>query len=131
MNEVMEFSDRITVLKGGEVEDTMPYQNDCRTPDKTVVGERELKPHKNEVAHARRSVLKLKICLLKIQRSDGDQKCVSGYPGRRNPWNRRGCRKWVRKNGKAVAGLRKVVGGTITINGRCDNAGCKSTREEK
>ena len=33
---------------------------------------------------------------------------------------------------EAVAGLRKVVGGTITINGgRCDNAGCKSTCEEK
>ena len=49
MNEVMEFADRITVLKGGKVEDTMVAADaTVERLTRAVVGERELKPHKNE-----------------------------------------------------------------------------------
>ena len=58
MNEVMEFADRITVLKGGEVEDTMPVSEaTVERLTKAVVGERELKPHKNEGGTCREEVV--------------------------------------------------------------------------
>ena len=58
MNEVMEFADRITVLKGGEVEDTMPASEaTVERLTKAVVGERELKPHKNEGGTKREEVV--------------------------------------------------------------------------
>ena len=58
MNEVMEFADRITVLKGGEVEDTMPASEaTVERLTKAVVGERELKPHKNEGGTCREEVV--------------------------------------------------------------------------
>ena len=58
MNEVMEFADRITVLKGGEVEDTMPASEATgERLTQAVVGERELKPHKNEGGTCREEVV--------------------------------------------------------------------------
>jgi len=49
MSEVMQFADRITVLKGGKVEDTMPASEaTIERLTRAVVGDREFKPQKNE-----------------------------------------------------------------------------------
>ena len=79
MNEVMEFADRITVLKGGEVEDTMPASEaTVERLTKAVVGERELKPHKNEGGTCREEVvLKLENLSVKKERERMAVKSVS------------------------------------------------------
>ena len=49
INEVMQFADRITVLKGGRVEDTMPVSEaTVERLTKAIVGERTFMPQKNE-----------------------------------------------------------------------------------
>jgi len=49
INEVMQFADRITVLKGGKVEDTMPVEEaTVERLTKAIVGERTFVPQKNE-----------------------------------------------------------------------------------
>ena len=120
MNEVMEFADRITVLKGGEVEDTMPASEaTVERLTKAVVGERELKPHKNEGGTCREEVvLKLEDLSVKNDRDlmaiknvsldihAGEILGIAGVAG-----------NGQKELAEAVAGLRKVVGGTITING--------------
>jgi len=120
MNEVMEFADRITVLKGGEVEDTMPASEaTVERLTKAVVGERELKPHKNEGGTCREEVvLKLENLSVKNDRDlmaiknvsldihAGEILGIAGVAG-----------NGQKELAEAVAGLRKVVGGTITING--------------
>ena len=120
MNEVMEFADRITVLKGGEVEDTMPVSEaTVERLTKAVVGERELKPHKNEGGTCREEVvLKLEDLSVKNDRDlmaiknvsldihAGEILGIAGVAG-----------NGQKELAEAVAGLRKVVGGTITING--------------
>ena len=101
MNEVMEFADRITVLKGGEVEDTMPASEaTVERLTKAVVGERELKPHKNEGGTCREEVV------LKLDIHAGEILGIAGVAG-----------NGQKELAEAVAGLRKVVGGTITIHG--------------
>lgn len=134
MNEVMEFADRITVLKGGEVEDTMPASEaTVERLTKAVVGERELKPHKNEGGTCREEVvLKLENLSVKNDRDlmaiknvsldihAGEILGIAGVAG-----------NGQKELAEAVAGLRKVVGNHHHQWGRCDNAGCKSTREEK
>lgn len=100
MNEVMEFADRITVLKGGEVEDTMPASEaTVERLTKAVVGERELKPHKND-----RDLMAIKNVSLDIHA--GEILGIAGVAG-----------NGQKELAEAVAGLRKVVGGTITIHG--------------
>ena len=120
MNEVMEFADRITVLKGGEVEDTMPASEaTVERLTKAVVGERELKPHKNEGGTCREEVvLKLENLSVKNDRDlmaiknvsldihAGEILGIAGVAG-----------NGQKELAEAVAGLRKVVGGTITIHG--------------
>lgn len=116
MNEVMEFADRITVLKGGEVEDTMPASEaTVERLTKAVVGERELKPHKNEGGTCREEVvLKLEDLSVKNDRDlmaiknvsldihAGEILGIAGVAG-----------NGQKELAEAVAGLRKVVGGTI------------------
>lgn len=120
MNEVMEFADRITVLKGGEVEDTMPASEaTVERLTKAVVGERELKPHKNEGGTCREEVvLKLENLSVKNDRDlmaiknvsldihAGEILGIAGVAG-----------NGQKELAEAVAGLRKVVGGTITSHG--------------
>lgn len=67
MNEVMQFADRVTVLKGGQVEDTMLVKDaTVERLTKAVVGERELKPQKNEGgSRTDRVVLKVENLLAK------------------------------------------------------------------
>ena len=91
MNEVMEFADRITVLKGGEVEDTMPAS------EATV--ERLTKAVKND-----RDLMAIKNVSLDIHA--GEILGIAGVAG-----------NGQKELAEAVAGLRKVVGGTITIHG--------------
>ena len=135
MNEVMEFADRITVLKGGEVEDTMPASEaTVERLTKAVVGERELKPHKNEGGTCREEVvLKLEDLSVKNDRDLMAIKNVSldihageilGIAG--------GCRKWSERTGRGCCRTEKSSRRNHHHSrGRRDNTGCKSTREEK
>ena len=120
MNEVMEFADRITVLKGGEVEDTMPASKaTVERLTKAVVGERELKPHKNEGGTKREEVvLEVKDLTVKNDRELEAIKKVSFDIHAGEIFGIAG----VAGNGQkelaeAVTGLRKAIGGTITISG--------------
>ena len=120
MNEVMEFADRITVLKGGEVEDTMPASEaTVERLTKAVVGERELKPHKNEGGTKREEVvLEVKDLTVKNDREleaikkvsfdihAGEIFVIAGVAG-----------NGQKELAEAVTGLRKAIGGTITISG--------------
>lgn len=120
MNEVMEFADRITVLKGGKVEDTMlATVATVERLTKAVIGKRELKPQKNEGrASTNKIVLDVKNLTVKNDRGldavkkvffdihAGEILGIAGVAG-----------NGQKELAEAIAGLRKTVSGTIVING--------------
>ena len=120
MNEVMEFADRITVLKGGKVEDTMVAADaTVERLTKAVVGERELKPHKNEGGSRRKEIVLdvrdlsvksdrnlIAVKNLSLQIHAGEIFGIAGVAG-----------NGQKELAEALAGLRKAETGTIFLNG--------------
>ncbi|RGO25048.1 ABC transporter ATP-binding protein [Dorea sp. OM02-2LB] len=120
MNEVMEFADRITVLKGGKVEDTMVAADATgERLTKAVVGERELKPHKNEGGSRRKEIVLdvrdlsvksdrnlIAVKNLSLQIHAGEIFGIAGVAG-----------NGQKELAEALAGLRKAETGTIFLNG--------------
>lgn len=120
MNEVMEFADRITVLKGGKVEDTMVAADaTVERLTRAVVGERELKPHKNEGGSRQENVVLdvkdlsvkndrelMAVKNLSIQIHAGEIFGIAGVAG-----------NGQKELAEAIAGLRKVETGAIVLNG--------------
>lgn len=120
MNEVMQFADRITVLKGGKVEDTMLAEDaTIERLTKAVVGDREFVPQKNEGSSKQDNVvLELKDVVVKNDKGLDALKNISidihageifGIAG-------------VAGNGQkelaeVIAGLRKVECGSILLHG--------------
>lgn len=120
MNEVMEFADRITVLKGGKVEDTMVAADaTVERLTRAVVGERELKPHKNEGGSRQENVVLdvkdlsvkndrelMAVKNLSIQIHAGEIFGIAGVAG-----------NGQKELAEAIAGLRKAETGAIILNG--------------
>ena len=120
MNEVMEFADRITVLKGGKVEDTMVAADaTVERLTRAVVGERELKPHKNEGGSRQENVVLdvkdlsvkndrelMAVKNLSIQIHAGEIFGIAGVAG-----------NGQKELAEAIAGLRKAETGAIVLNG--------------
>ena len=120
MNEVMEFADRITVLKGGKVEDTMVAADaTVERLTKAVVGERELKPHKNEGGSRQENVVLdvkdlsvkndrelMAVKNLSLQIHAGEIFGIAGVAG-----------NGQKELAEAIAGLRKAETGAIVLNG--------------
>ena len=120
MNEVMEFADRITVLKGGKVEDTMVAADaTVERLTRAVVGERELKPHKNEGGSRQENVVLdvkdlsvkndrelIAVKNLSIQIHAGEIFGIAGVAG-----------NGQKELAEAIAGLRKAETGAIVLNG--------------
>lgn len=120
MNEVMEFADRITVLKGGKVEDTMvAADSTVERLTRAVVGERELKPHKNEGGSRQENVVLdvkdlsvkndrelMAVKNLSIQIHAGEIFGIAGVAG-----------NGQKELAEAIAGLRKAETGAIVLNG--------------
>lgn len=119
MNEVMEFADRITVLKGGMVEDTMEASEaTVERLTKAVVGEREMKPQINTgEAVQDRIVLKVENLSVKNDRGlmavknlsmdirAGEIFGIAGVAG-----------NGQKELSEALAGLRKAEDGKILLN---------------
>lgn len=120
MNEVMEFADRITVLKGGKVEDTMVAADAMvERLTRAVVGERELKPHKNEGGSRQENVVLdvkdlsvkndrelMAVKNLSLQIHAGEIFGIAGVAG-----------NGQKELAEAIAGLRKAEMGAIVLNG--------------
>ena len=120
MNEVMEFADRITVLKGGKVEDTMVAADaTVERLTRAVVGERELKPHKNEGGSRQENVVLdvkdlsvkndrelMAVKNLSLQIHAGEIFGIAGVAG-----------NGQKELAEAIAGLRKAETGAIVLNG--------------
>ena len=120
MNEVMEFADRITVLKGGKVEDTMVAADaTVERLTRAVVGERELIPHKNEGGSRQENVVLdvkdlsvkndrelMAVKNLSIQIHAGEIFGIAGVAG-----------NGQKELAEAIAGLRKAETGAIVLNG--------------
>ena len=120
MNEVMQFADRITVLKGGKVEDTMLAEEaTIERLTKAVVGEREFKPQKNEGGAKKGNVtLELKDVVVKNDKGleavkqvsldihEGEIFGIAGVAG-----------NGQKELAEVIAGLRKAEAGTILLNG--------------
>ena len=120
MNEVMQFADDITVLKGGKVEDSLTAaEATVERLTRAVVGEREMKEGKNEgKSRTDRSVLEVRDLTVINDRGLEAVKKVSftvcageilGIAG-------------VAGNGQkelseALAGLRRTAGGQILVDG--------------
>ncbi len=120
INEVMQFADRITVLKGGKVEDTMPVSE--ATVDrltKAIVGERTFMPQKNENSTKDHKVaLELhNICTkndkgvdalknISFDIREGEIFGIAGVAG-----------NGQKELAEVVAGLRKTVSGTVVLDG--------------
>ena len=120
MNEVMQNADRITVLKGGKVEDTMEAGDaTVERLTRAVVGDREFVPHMRENHRTSEKII-LSVEGLSVKNDKGLTAVndvsltirageILGIAG-------------VAGNGQkelteAVAGLRKVQAGRITVNG--------------
>lgn len=119
MNEVMQFADRITVLKGGMVEDTMPVEEaTIERLTRAVVGERELKPQKNDGSSKRENVvLEVENLTVKNDKELPALKNVSFTIHAGEIFGIAG----VAGNGQkelaeAIAGLRKAEEGSIVVN---------------
>lgn len=119
MNEVMQFADRITVLKGGKVEDTMLAEEaTIERLTKAVVGEREFKPQKNEgSAKTDKVVLEMKDIVAKNDKGLEAVKNVSLNIHAGEIFGIAG----VAGNGQkelteVIAGLRKAEAGAIVLN---------------
>ncbi len=120
MNEVMEFAERITVLKGGKVEDTMVAADaTVERLTRAVVGERELKPHKNEGGSRQENVVLdvkdlsvkndrelMAVKNLSLQIHAGEIFGIAGVAG-----------NGQKELAEAIAGLRKAETGAIVLNG--------------
>ena len=120
MNEVMQNADRITVLKGGRVEDTMEAKD--ATVDrltKAVVGDREFVPQiKERSRDSRETVLKVEQLSVKNDKGLTAVNGVSFTIGAGEILGIAG----VAGNGQkelteAIAGLRKVEQGKVTVKG--------------
>ncbi len=121
MNEVMEFADRITVLKGGQVEDTMESKDaTIERLTKAVVGEREFRPQKNE-GNSRTGKVILEVSQLSAK-SDRDLTAVKNVSFNIHAGEILGI-AGVAGNGQkelaeVIAGLRRATKGTVVIDGR-------------
>ncbi|MDO4473831.1 MAG: ABC transporter ATP-binding protein [Eubacteriales bacterium] len=119
MNEVMQFADRITVLKGGMVEDTMPVEEaTIERLTRAVVGERELKPQKNDGSNRQEKVV-LEVKNLSVKNDKelpavrnvsfdihaGEIFGIAGVAG-----------NGQKELAEAIAGLRKSEEGSIIVN---------------
>ncbi|MBQ4558940.1 MAG: ABC transporter ATP-binding protein [Tyzzerella sp.] len=120
MNEVMQFADRITVLKGGKVEDTMLAEEaTVERLTKAVVGDREFVPQTNEgSAKKEQVVLEMKDVVVKNDKGLNALKNVSLNIHAGEIFGIAG----VAGNGQkelaeVIAGLRKAEEGTIFLNG--------------
>ena len=120
MNEVMQFADRITVLKGGKVEDTMLAEEaTIERLTKAVVGDREFVPQKNEGSSKKEQVvLELNNVVVKNDKGLEALKDISLNIHAGEIFGIAG----VAGNGQkelaeVVAGLRKVEQGTIFLHG--------------
>ncbi len=120
MQEVMAFADRITVLKGGKVEDTMlAAEATIERLTKAVVGERELVEHKNENQVSEQVVLQMnQICAKNDKGVDalkditfdihaGEIFGIAGVAG-----------NGQKELAEVIAGLRKTVAGSVVVNGK-------------
>jgi ABC-type uncharacterized transport system ATPase subunit len=120
MNEVMQFADRVTVLKGGRVEDTMSVKDaTVERLTKAVVGERELQQKKNEGdTKTEKVILKVEQLHVKNDRGlpavrqvsldihEGEIFGIAGVAG-----------NGQKELAEAIAGLRPVESGKITVEG--------------
>ena len=120
INEVMQFADRITVLKGGKVEDTMPASEaTVERLTKAIVGERTFVPQKNEgSAKTDKKVLELSnICAKNDKGVDalkdicmdihaGEIFGIAGVAG-----------NGQKELAEVVAGLRKTESGKVLLAG--------------
>ena len=120
MNEVMQFADRITVLKGGKVEDTMLAEEaTIERLTKAVVGDREFVPQKNEGSSKKEQVvLELNNVVVKNDKGLEALKDISLNIHAGEIFGIAG----VAGNGQkelaeVIAGLRKAEEGTILLNG--------------
>ncbi len=120
INEVMKFADRITVLKGGKVEDTMVRAD--ATPErltKAIVGERDFVQGQKDAASVRENtVLSVKDLTVKNERGIDAVKNVSftiregeifGIAGVAGNGQKELC--------EAVAGIRKISAGSVALSG--------------
>jgi simple sugar transport system ATP-binding protein len=120
MSEVMQFADRITVLKGGKVEDTMPASEaTVERLTKAVVGDREFKPQKNE-GSAKTDKIVLEINDVTVKNDKGLQAVknlsldihageifgIAGVAG-----------NGQKELAEVIVGLRKAETGAIILNG--------------
>ena len=120
MSEVMQFADRITVLKGGKVEDTMPASEaTVERLTKAVVGDREFKPQKNE-GSAKTDKIVLEINDVTVKNDKGLQAVknlsldihageifgIAGVAG-----------NGQKELAEVIVGLRKAETGSIVLNG--------------
>ena len=119
MQEVMAFADRITVLKGGKVEDTMlASEATIERLTKAVVGEREFVEHKNENVPGKEVVLKMDHIWAKndkgldaIKDMDfeihaGEVFGIAGVAG-----------NGQKELAEVIAGLRRAEKGSVIVNG--------------
>lgn len=120
MSEVMQFADRITVLKGGKVEDTMvASEATVERLTRAVVGDREFKPQKNEgSAKTEKLVLEMNnvtvendkglqaIKNLSLDIHEGEIFGIAGVAG-----------NGQKELAEVIVGLRKAETGNIVLNG--------------
>ena len=120
INEVMQFADRITVLKGGKVKDTMPASEaTVERLTKAIVGERNFVPQKNEgSAKTDKKVLELQHICAKNDKGvealknicmdihEGEIFGIAGVAG-----------NGQKELAEVVAGLRKVESGKVFVSG--------------
>ena len=116
----MQFADRVTVLKGGRVEDTMSVKDaTVERLTKAVVGERELQQKKNEGdTKTEKVILKVEQLHVKNDRGlpavrqvsldihEGEIFGIAGVAG-----------NGQKELAEAIAGLRPVESGKITVEG--------------
>lgn len=120
MQEVMAFADRITVLKGGKVEDTMMAEEaTIERLTKAVVGEREFVEHTNENESSEEVVLHLEQVWAKNDKGVDALKDISFDIHAGEIFGIAG----VAGNGQkelaeVIAGLRKTVTGSVVVNGK-------------
>lgn len=120
MQEVMAFADRITVLKGGKVEDTMLAEDaTIERLTKAVVGEREFVEHKNENQVSDQVVLEMNQVFAKNDKGvmalkditfdihAGEIFGIAGVAG-----------NGQKELAEVIAGLRKTESGAVIVNGK-------------
>ncbi len=120
MNEVMQNADRITVLKGGKVEDTMEVKDaTVERLTKAVVGDREFIPQvKESVVQKDKVVLEAKDLTVRNDKGLDAVRKVSLTIRAGEIFGIAG----VAGNGQkelteAIAGLRKIKKGSVSVNG--------------